>query len=343
MNFTTICLYNHFLKPLDKFTYENYKIYDDLFYQDGIDIKPNGQIAMMILSDFFGIDSTKQFIIEEQQKINILYGIYYGLLKIKYCDMQILDKCFKFNRLDELILEKFKYNKSGYYTKLIKEKIKIGKTYNIGMFNDNNDFIDDEKNIIYKNFKIFNDDHCPCCNNSGYITEKKNLEYHNGIVPDCKKCFIPMCIYCSFIDKEEPWTRFCIYCFENKSTNNLNKNIIHKINNHKAYDKRRFNAENNINLDNIMELIRKQNNKCYICDEDVILINWKPYCCYQFSIDRINDNEPHNINNVLISCYYCNCRHYPKFDQHNKVCRSKCHKEEKKIINKNEINKKYIF
>ena len=69
----------------------------------------------------------------------------------------------------------------------------------------------------------------------------------------------------------------------------------------------------------------------------VLLNNWKSRCCYQFSIDRLKDDEPHNMNNVLISCYYCNCRHHPSFDQDNKICKSGCHKE-----NKSELPRKYL-
>lgn len=55
--------------------------------------------------------------------------------------------------------------------------------------------------------------------------------------------------------------------------------------------------------------------------------------------------KPHDRNNILISCYYCNCRHHPEFNQLNKLCNSKCHiiKKEniplKKDINLDTINK----
>ena len=43
-------------------------------------------------------------------------------------------------------------------------------------------------------------------------------------------------------------------------------------------------------------------------------------------IDRIDNNKPHDRENVLISCYYYNCRDHKKFDQKNKICKTGCHK-----------------
>src|SRR5690606_36627413 len=52
--------------------------------------------------------------------------------------------------------------------------------------------------------------------------------------------------------------------------------------------------------------------------------------------------EPHNINNVLISCYYCNCRHNPCFDQVNKICNSGCHKQPKFTLHKKNLESNQI-
>lgn len=72
-------------------------------------------------------------------------------------------------------------------------------------------------------------------------------------------------------------------------------------------------------------LLYEQNNKCIICHDSLLLINYKQYCCYQFSIDRINNNKPHNKDNIRITCYYCNCKHHNKFSQLNKKCNEGCH------------------
>ena len=92
-------------------------------------------------------------------------------------------------------------------------------------------------------------------------------------------------------------------------------------------------------------MLNKQKFKCYICDDMVISCNWKPRCVYQMSIDRINNNEAHNKNNCLISCYYCNCRFHPEFNDINKKCENGCHNDNRIIettkieVSQDKINK----
>lgn len=57
----------------------------------------------------------------------------------------------------------------------------------------------------------------------------------------------------------------------------------------------------------------------------MILSNYSKSCCYQWSIDRLDNSLPHNRDNILISCYYCNCRRHPEFKQEFKICSSRCH------------------
>ena len=59
---------------------------------------------------------------------------------------------------------------------------------------------------------------------------------------------------------------------------------------------------------------------------------------YYLNPNLNNNNLPHDRNNILISCYYCNCRHHPLFDQHNKICNSGCHIKSKNIILKKDID-----
>jgi len=336
---TTNWLYNHFKQPYENLNIQNCKTYGDIFYNDYYGIQPN-TIGCAILLDYFGIDTSKILVIDVQDKINILYGIYEGLIKFKGCDEFLLDKCLKFNKLDELINIKYKSCKSGYYQNLISNKISIGNTYK-SLFNIDGDLIDKNNVIIYKKFIILDDDYCPNCNTDGFITKKNAISYQ-GCVPDCKKCCILICKNCSYTDNdEEPYTKTCYNCLDidKTSSGNLKTNILKKIFNHKKYDLKRFDIEGNIDYNYITKLINKQDKKCYICKETVLIIDWKPYCCYQFSIDRIDNNMPHDKNNVLISCYYCNCRDYPKFDQHNKKCNQNCHTDYKELRHKKHISK----
>ena len=348
INITTKWLYNHFINPLENFNIQKCKTYGDIFYVDKYGVQLYRGVADGILLEYFGIDTAKILVDEVQEKINILYAIYAVLIKFKGVNLLLLDKCLKFNKLDELIAQKFKYRTSKYYQQFIDNKIIIGDTYE-SIFNDNNDLITSSEH----KFTIFTDDYCPSCNTNGFITNKNSIEF-DGCVPDCKKCYVIMCKNCAYIEnKDEPWSKICYNCLDKKcldkkSNGNLKSNIMKKIHSYKIYDKNRFNIEGDIDYKFITELLHKQDKKCYICKETILLIDWKPYCCYQFSIDRIDNTKPHDKNNVLIACYYCNCRDYPKFDQYNKKCNQNCHTVYKDLRHKNtvsdiEINKYLII
>jgi hypothetical protein len=63
--------------------------------------------------------------------------------------------------------------------------------------------------------------------------------------------------------------------------------------------------------------------------------NWYSECLYQFTLDRINEKLPHNKNNVLLCCYYCNCFSYTGIDDDickYKMCKNGCHTIKRNII-----------
>jgi hypothetical protein len=266
-----------------------------------------------ILVDYFGIHN-----IHDQSYINTIFGIYSHLIKIMTIDADILHEALINNSLDNLIHSSYKnyHCNTKYYQDFCQYNIKLQKN------------IDD----AYFNFDIPNEDEiqkniCPNCNLNDY-----DKYFSKNQTPDCVSCYEFICIRCSITDKNETTSRICINCYNaKKSKKNLESNIKNKINSHKYYDRKRFDIIGDINVEDIKKLLEEQNNCCYNCNEHLELVNYKALCCYQFSIDRIDNQLPHNKNNIRISCYYCNCRHHSKFDQLNKVCNSKCHKVAKLI------------
>lgn len=106
-------------------------------------------------------------------------------------------------------------------------------------------------------------------------------------------------------------------CFNfNEETNNIKK----KIDNCIRTDNINFKIKGDITYEYIYELLQIQKYKCHICYEVILTENYKPYCCNQFSIDRVDNNLPHNKNNVKISCYFCNCKNYYLYDKKEKKC-----------------------
>ncbi len=124
-----------------------------------------------------------------------------------------------------------------------------------------------------------------------------------------------------------------------------------KIAAYKNQDKkknRNFNNEEYCNIDTIIKLIEKQDSKCYVCGDNVIFDDAKANCLYQFTLDRPDETLPHNKNNVLLCCYYCNCFGFTGYDNYlckHKMCKEGCHKTRRTItrtknnINSTEINK----
>lgn len=125
-------------------------------------------------------------------------------------------------------------------------------------------------------------------------------------------------------------------CEEKYYNNGFTKNEIEYIENKLASlmqnDMKKFGYKGNLTIENIKILLNYSNRICYNCKDNVDIIPKSKHCCYQFSIDRIDDNKPHNIKNVLVSCYYCNCIIHKKFSQQNKICKNGCHENKREYI-----------
>lgn len=107
--------------------------------------------------------------------------------------------------------------------------------------------------------------------------------------------------------------------------------ISYKINSYKMQDKIKLRNINSdyVTVNHVKKLLFKQDYKCYICGDNVLTEEWQPNCLYQFTLDRIDNNLPHDKNNVLICCLYCNC--YGSDVNLYKLCKNKCHKIKRNI------------
>lgn len=116
------------------------------------------------------------------------------------------------------------------------------------------------------------------------------------------------------------------------------KNIRKTIANSKQSDKKKLNWTGRGKLDSVGDityeyihnLLTEQEYECYSCGDPVLTHSYVPYCSYKFSIDRIDNDKPHNKDNVKISCYFCNCKDHNAFNRTEKL---KC-KDEKCFCNK---------
>lgn len=80
------------------------------------------------------------------------------------------------------------------------------------------------------------------------------------------------------------------------------------------------------------------NDICIGCGCKMLFCNYKPWCVYQFSFDRIDNKKIHCINNLRIVCYNCNSSGY---GSKKLSCSRYCHiSEEDMHIRRNVPSKK---
>ena len=265
-----------------------------------------------IMVDYFGYHN-----IFDKEKVEIIFGVYQGLVNFKGVQWKLLHACFIKNKLDELIHAKYKYRQSGYYKDFVNKRLVIGETC--------------LQEQVEQPCVILDDDHCPTCLQKGFVTNNNFINLDEA-PPDCAICCKMVCKLCASFNEDEGY--ICNQC----DTTSLKRNIEQKLANYKRMDIDRFEMAGDVAFDDIVALLKKQTFRCYICNDMVLATSWKPYCCYQFSVDRVNDTLPHNKNNVLISCYYCNCRHHPEFTQHHKKCHAGCHTVKRDLPTKSQID-----
>lgn len=88
------------------------------------------------------------------------------------------------------------------------------------------------------------------------------------------------------------------------------KEIDNKINGYKNQDiiKNLFESTIFVTFNHIIIMLNKCNCKCHYCDKDLQIFYKYVREKSQWSLDRINNDEGHNINNVVISCLDCNLK-----------------------------------
>lgn len=123
--------------------------------------------------------------------------------------------------------------------------------------------------------------------------------------------------------------------------------INDKIRSYKNQDReknRNVDNEEYCDVETVVRLINKQDSMCYVCGDKVIFEESEPYCLYQFTLDRIDNSKPHNKDNVLLCCYYCNCRHAFICQQaRTKICQNGCHTHIRNITrSRNNISEEEI-
>ena len=111
---------------------------------------------------------------------------------------------------------------------------------------------------------------------------------------------------------------------ENKIVNREPCNFIVRQINNKIYgyrtqdiDKKILCEEKLIDLQNVLNLMIKYENKCFYCKENVNVLYEYVREPKQWTLERLDNNFGHNNDNVVIACLSCNLRrktmHYERY------------------------------
>ncbi len=85
--------------------------------------------------------------------------------------------------------------------------------------------------------------------------------------------------------------------------------IAAKIAGHAAFDKKKAKKTKCDLIIKFIEIMIANHPNCKICDEPMTACEGKR-CLWQWSIDRIDDAKGHTMDNIRLTCYYCNIRQY---------------------------------
>lgn len=90
----------------------------------------------------------------------------------------------------------------------------------------------------------------------------------------------------------------------------INRHISAKLNGYKTQDQKNaiLDTENFVDIDFVMELLKKSEMKCFYCKESVQLLYKHVREPKQWTLERIDNSIGHNCGNVEIACLSCNLR-----------------------------------
>ena len=88
----------------------------------------------------------------------------------------------------------------------------------------------------------------------------------------------------------------------------IEKQIKKKISSYKNQDiiKKIYDSEKIITFEEIIEIMNKENIKCYYCHYDMFILYELSRENKQWTLDRINNDIGHNKDNIVLSCLECN-------------------------------------
>jgi hypothetical protein len=284
----------------------------------------NGKMYPAIINDLFGYANWTSFMKSNRDDVLTLFlGLYKGLYLMGITPNEIY-RCFLQNKLDDLIHIKYSVTSSGYYNVFCGKSVKNSTDFE-------NQMVGNPIKIGNTFFDLRADD--DICQTSNEIVP---------LIYTIQPSFVP--IKNSLTDIDILISKK-IMGYKHQDSLKTKNNPVFSI------------TDKYVTVADVKNLLHKQEEKCYVCgdvvsvtlcenltdinvdDIDVLLrhINnlmsgttHTSKCMYQFTLDRIDNKLPHNRDNVLICCQYCNC--FGETDKQQeveyrvcKMCPNKCH------------------
>jgi hypothetical protein len=149
-----------------------------------------------------------------------------------------------------------------------------------------------KKEIVRENRQIKKTQNIPT---KRVITETKQWDFNNEeLALEKQQTYIQQIFESNIIDKS--------------TCKIISQQINKKIHGYKAQDikKNKYNPDKFVDINIIIKLLNECKNQCYYCKKstNVLYENVRDPC--QWTLDRIDNNEGHNENNLLIACLSCN-------------------------------------
>ena len=172
------------------------------------------------------------------------------------------------------------------------------------------------------------------------ITGKRNI---NGVLglKNIKRCddIIPEIGECYNNHYKQKQAINSIYLNMNDKDNKLDlikREVYKKISGYKAQDeKKKILCEKSfVDFDNVVQRLVECKLKCFYCSCNVALIYSDIRQKNQWTLDRIDNSQGHNKNNVLIACLQCNL-------ERRDIDRDKFYFTKNLVINKLDDNDEY--
>lgn len=90
----------------------------------------------------------------------------------------------------------------------------------------------------------------------------------------------------------------------------LVSHIKGKLTNYKQQDvlKNKYEATQFVPFDEVVHLLCRSNLRCHYCDVSVYILYEKVRQQVQWTLDRIDNDKGHNVNNVVVACLQCNLK-----------------------------------